>query len=259
MLRIILSVIAVICIILLVWALIEPHCPQFTHIKMTTKEKPDLKALFFTDIHAEMCYVKPEYICGLIEGSKPDIVVFGGDIATYPQCREDGYRYLQKIAECCKQYSIPFYGIPGNHDYDLTDSDLARGGFINLAGRSEVIGNFVLSGVYDSGRDERVWYEPAAVPEDKTHIWLAHDPDALLHVAEPDKIDYMLSGHFHGGQIRTPFKLEYIIRKDELPHRGIIQGVHTIGNTKTFISRGLGCAWMPIRLGVRPEVSLIEF
>jgi len=259
MIWIIISVIAIICLILLILALIEPHRPEFTHIKMTDDATPGLSLLFFSDIHAEMCYVKADYICSLIEKFKPGAVAFGGDIATYPDKRDEGYQYLRQIAVCCKQHNIPFYGVPGNHDNDLTEEDLANGEFINLAGRYEVLGDFAISGISDSGREERVWYEPVEVPEGKKHILLAHDPDALLHFADPDKIDYMLSGHFHGGQIRTHLKLEFAIREDELPHQGIICGKHRIGRTEVYISRGLGCAWLPIRLGVRPEVSLIEF
>ncbi|MBP5261015.1 MAG: metallophosphoesterase [Clostridiales bacterium] len=263
MFKIIISILALIALILLIWALIEPHRPEFTRINMNDTAKPGLRVLFFTDLHKELCYVRPGYITSLISEHRPDCVIFGGDIATDPNCREDGIAYLKEISECCRGLDIPFYGVPGNHDKDMTIPMFERTGAVSLVDRYEVIGEFVLSGVRDSGREDRVWYEPVSIPEAVTagrkHIWFVHDPDAILHIENKDKVDYMLSGHFHGGQIRTPFRLEFIIRKDELPHQWIIQGKHRIGNTTLFISRGVGCAWLPLRLLVRPEISLIEF
>ncbi|MCR5061522.1 MAG: metallophosphoesterase [Saccharofermentans sp.] len=257
---IILSVIALIGFILLTIALIEPHRPEFTRVRLTENGgEPSLRILFFSDIHIEMCYVGSDYICGLIKQEKPDIVLFGGDVSSYPKHVENGIRYLAKISECCKVLNIPFIGVTGNHDIDLTEEQEKQCGFGNIENRYVTYGDYVLSGLDDSGRLERVWYTPVEVPADKKHILVVHDPDAISHIEDTKRIDYMLSGHIHGGQIRTPFRLEFYIRKDDLPRKGIFKGKHLIGNTVVYISRGLGCAKLPVRLGSRPEVSILEF
>ena len=74
----------------------------------------------------------------------------------------------------------------------------------------------------------------------------------------PFKIDAMISGHIHGGQIRTPFGLEFVLRHDELPFKGIISGHHEVNGIKMFISKGIGCVFLPLRIGARPEVNILE-
>lgn len=261
---IVLIVIAVTAIILLLLALIEPHRPEFTTIRLTDSGDPDLRILFFTDLHSDISFVKSEFITDIIEKQKPDAVIFGGDITVNMNYFDKGAAYLNRIRKCCSGLNIPFYGVTGNHDRNLTPEQEEAAGFINLEHQYRFIEGksgkkFVLSGVDDSGRFERVWFEPMEVPEGYKHILVVHDPDAVLHFASLEGIDYVLSGHIHGGQVRTPFGLEFIIRHDELPKKGIFMGVHNFGNTKVFISRGLGCSRLPIRLGSRPEVSLIEF
>ena len=247
----------------LIWALAEPHCPQFTVIRMTDADRPSLRILFFSDIHLEHCFVKPEYITSLIDKESHnglDAVIFGGDVSGDASCVPKGIAYLRTIAECCRAHDIPFLGVTGNHDAELTPEQEAECGFESLEGTYKEIGGFAIAGVDDSGRRERVWYEPVKMPGDKKHILIAHDPDCILHLTAPEEIDYMLSGHIHGGQIRTHFRVEFLIlREDELPKKGIFKGVHKLGNTTLFISRGVGCVKMPLRLGSRPEVSVVEF
>lgn len=263
MIWIVISVILAVIAIPLVIAVIEPRMPQMTTIRMNEGKEPDLRIFFFSDVHVDMCYVKAEYITGKIReayDSGLDAVVFGGDISGDPDKIGKGIEYMNKIADCCRSLNIPFLGVTGNHDTDMTDEQVASCGFISLEGTSYTLGDHVLTGVDDSGREERVWFDPVSVPSDKINIFVAHTPDAILHVSDPSSIRYMLSGHIHGGQIRTPIGYEFRLRKtDVLPSRGIFKGVHTVGNTKIFISRGIGCVKMPLRLGSRPEVSIIEF
>ena len=260
MLWIILSVIILTGLILLTIALIEPHRPEFTRVRLSEgSDTPSLRILFFSDLHVELCYVNSDYICNLIEQEKPDLVLFGGDVSSFPKYVDKGTKYLARISDFCKKLDIPFLGVTGNHDKDLTPEQEDACGFENIENRYVIYGDYVFSGLDDSGRLERVWYSPVAVPEDKKHILVVHDPDAIIHIESPQKIDYMLSGHIHGGQVRTPFRIEFLIRKDELPRKGIFRGKHKISNTVAYISRGLGCAKLPIRLGSRPEVSILEF
>jgi len=263
MVEIILSVIALLILILLIWALAEPHMPQFTVIRMNKDRNTSLRVLFFSDIHSEYCFIKPSYITSLIRRESTsgiDAVVFGGDITGDPSKLARGTEYLQEIAGCCRELNIPFLGVTGNHDCNLTKEQEDRCGFINIENTYVEIKGHVIAGIDDSGRLERRWYDPADLPAGKEHILIAHDPDALLHLTDPDNIDYMLSGHIHGGQIRTPFKVEFlVIRKDELPRQGIYAGVHRIGKTKVFISRGVGCVKLPLRFFARPEISIVEF
>ena len=69
----------------------------------------------------------------------------------------------------------------------------------------------------------------------------------------------MLSGHFHAGQIKMPFRLEFLVlRSDNLPKQNVIEGVFEHNGTSMFITRGVGCNKLPFRLGSVPEVSIVE-
>jgi predicted MPP superfamily phosphohydrolase len=56
-----------------------------------------------------------------------------------------------------------------------------------------------------------------------------------------------------------PFHLEFVLlRHDTLPRQGIIEGVHEVNGIPVFISRGIGCGALPVRLMSKPEASVVE-
>jgi predicted MPP superfamily phosphohydrolase len=113
-----------------------------------------------------------------------------------------------------------------------------------------------VAGVGDLWEDE-VSFEKAldGVPEDVPRIILSHNPDAA-EIADPrHRIDLMLSGHTHGGQISLP-----VIGPPVAPSAygekylgGLCQGP----SCPVVVSRGVGLAGVPLRLGVPPELGVI--
>ena len=81
-----------------------------------------------------------------------------------------------------------------------------------------------------------------------------HEPDIFPRV--PPRVALTLAGHTHGGQIVLPF----ICRRCDPSKYGarfayghiVEQGRHMI------VSGGLGSSMVPVRLGVPPEIVLIE-
>lgn len=98
------------------------------------------------------------------------------------------------------------------------------------------------------------------VNDDAPIILLAHEPDIFPRV--PDRIALTLCGHTHGGQVRlfgyspvvpsrfgNRFAYGHVVEADAL----------YAGRTRHMVvSGGLGCAIAPVRLGVPPEIVLIE-
>ncbi|MBR3081754.1 MAG: metallophosphoesterase [Clostridiales bacterium] len=233
-----------------------------------SSDKPGLRLFFFSDIHADICLIKPGRIISALKdahASAPiDAVVFGGDICNNYQVNEKGLSYLRKISDACSELGIPFYGVTGNHDYGFDDSD-GKYSFKCIENKlirftSHSTGKTViLTGIDDSGRKNRVWYKVPDVPEDCVSVVAVHNPDSILHFNEGYHVDFMLSGHFHAGQIKMPFKLEFLLlRADKLPRMNVIEGVFEHNGTTLFISRGVGCNKLPFRLGAYPEVSIVE-
>lgn len=263
------------------WGLIEASRVKITHDNLyigsfdnsKSDIKEDLRILYFSDLHVEGCLVPALKLAKIIASenkkAKLDAVIFGGDVVNHAKNSLKGYNYLLYISETCKALKIPFWGVTGNHDYPMDLEDIGvlpfdyMGGVIKYL-KSHRDGRYIaFSGVGDTGRHNRIWLKPAKPSTEfnhKAYILLSHNPDIVLHLPEdlPFKVDSIISGHIHGGQIRTPFKLEFLLRKDELPQQGIISGIHDINKIKLFISKGLGCVFLPFRFCCRPEVNVIS-
>jgi len=86
-------------------------------------------------------------------------------------------------------------------------------------------------------------------------IVLSHNPDAAELVGPKERIDLMIAGHTHGGQIVLPHvgPLANVSRCGEKYLGGLCQGPHC----PVVVSRGVGVAGIPVRLGVHPEIGLI--
>ena len=282
---IILSLIVLAAVLYSIWAFIEPHLFQVTERKLAPADKntdfrrqypsaissgkaPVLRLFFFSDLHAELCKVSKERLISALrtahEASPLDAVVFGGDICNDYNTSSIGLSYLKEVSDVTKQLGIPFYGVTGNHDLEFDPSD-GKCHFTSLEGeqielRSRSSGKrIILCGVDDSGRKERVWYKVPPVPSDCISVLVCHNPDAILHFGEDEHVDFMLSGHFHAGQLKMPFRLEFArLRTDILPHKKVVEGVFEYKGTTFFISRGLGCNALPVRFGAIPEASVVE-
>ena len=230
---------------------------------------PDIRLFFFSDIHTEWCPVTANRLNKSIRKAHAsggiDAVVFGGDIITYPQNSAKGYKYLNEVSACCKELGIPFYGISGNHDCNLENAP-ENSSFVTLDSKSVVLtsrksgAKAYLTGVPDSGKLHRVWQEKLVCGSEYPVILAAHDPDAFLHLNIDARPAYMLSGHFHGGQMKLPFRFEFnVLRtKDMFPKLGVIQGHFNINGTEVFVSRGVGCGILPFRIFSAPEATVVE-
>jgi predicted MPP superfamily phosphohydrolase len=70
-------------------------------------------------------------------------------------------------------------------------------------------------------------------------------------------VDLILTGHTHGGQIRIPIHgaLETLTALG----RRYAAGMHRVGRSLLYVSRGIGCSKLPIRFLCPPEVTVFTF
>lgn len=84
-------------------------------------------------------------------------------------------------------------------------------------------------------------------------ILLAHEPDIFPRV--PPWVALTLSGHTHGGQIRL-FGYSPIVPSD---YGNRYAYGHVVEDGRNLVvSGGLGCSLLPVRIGVPPEITVVE-
>ncbi|HHL40049.1 MAG TPA: metallophosphoesterase [Deltaproteobacteria bacterium] len=87
-------------------------------------------------------------------------------------------------------------------------------------------------------------------------ILLSHNPDYAEALGEEPRVDLVLSGHTHGGQVRLPFGFAPVTySRYGQKYRG---GLVRTGRTQVYVSRGLGVVMAPVRINCPPELTLIE-
>jgi uncharacterized protein len=81
-------------------------------------------------------------------------------------------------------------------------------------------------------------------------VLLAHQP-FMVEQARAAGVDLQLSGHTHGGQL-WPF--DYVISLDQPS----VEGLSRYGDTQLYVTSGAGYWGPPMRVGARPEVTVVE-
>jgi len=199
----------------------------------------------------------------------PDLIVLLGD---YIYGLEENAKYLEPIIKLSEKY--PIFVISGNHDYHLPEfkspkqkdkTQILRQmlkkyqlDLMENANQQLTINNqqFYLVGI------KEIWTGEADlelamqnVDPEKPIIMLCHNPDFIIQAH--DKIDLMLSGHTHGGQITLPALGPVPSLPDELG-RKFDKGLFKFNNSQLFITSGVGEAGPRARLFNPPEIAILN-
>jgi predicted MPP superfamily phosphohydrolase len=214
----------------------------------------------------------------LVNRLEPDLVVLTGDMVNNYSWELDGW---DKIFGRIKAGEGKF-AILGNHDYgdyskwpsrekkeensrqirDFFD----RSGFRLLRNESVIIQrgehSINLIGVENWSRKRSKNYadlERAMTNTNKEcfSLLLSHDPDHWRkEVVEHTDIDLTLSGHTHGMQAGFRFKnQQWSPIKYKFKHWA---GLYNHHEQYLYVNRGLGWLGFPGRIGMRPEITLLE-
>ena len=92
-----------------------------------------------------------------------------------------------------------------------------------------------------------------AIPDGAPTILLAHEPDIFPEV--PDSVGVTISGHTHGGQVRM-FNYSPLV-PSRFGNRYAYGAVEEDGR-HLVVSGGIGNSMLPVRLGMPPEVTMLE-
>jgi hypothetical protein len=93
------------------------------------------------------------------------------------------------------------------------------------------------------------------IPDSDCRIFLAHNPDTA-DTEFSARVDLMISGHTHGGQVVIPFMGPPIL---PVRNKTYSSGLKTSPRgMNVFISRGIGWAIYPVRFNCPPEIAVLE-
>ena len=112
-----------------------------------------------------------------------------------------------------------------------------------------------LAGVDDvSEGHPRLARSLAGVPAEAPVILLSHNPD-ILESSQMGRVDVVLAGHTHGGQIVLPLWGPAHTQSQHVS-RDHVSGYFRRGRTHVYITRGIGEGF-PLRFGAGPQIALI--
>jgi predicted MPP superfamily phosphohydrolase len=94
-----------------------------------------------------------------------------------------------------------------------------------------------------------------ALPAHDAKILLCHNPLGIRTAAQHG-VDFVLSGHTHGGQVKLPV-VGSVFGRSKLGER-FVEGWNTLNGTQIYISRGIGKVLVPVRLGCPPEIACLR-
>ncbi|MDQ7042809.1 MAG: metallophosphoesterase [Sulfurimonas sp.] len=231
-------------------------------IKIKNLQKP-YKILQLSDIHIGGL-INADFIREIVQrvnACNPDLVVITGDlIDTDVNKAKD---ILQELKNLDSKYGT--YFIVGNHEYFHDIATIIKRvkelGIRVLENENVYIGEknqgFNLAGVYDLFGYRALKFIPdinAALKGRDTSspsVLLAHQPKFLEEINDSQKIDLVLSGHTHGGQL-LPFRV--LVRLQQPYISGLHQ--HT-PLTQIYVNKGTGFWGPPMRLGASAEITQI--
>jgi predicted MPP superfamily phosphohydrolase len=146
------------------------------------------------------------------------------------------------------------YTVLGNHDHLWNNSDYSLS-WLAKSGQSVRHSAVAISRGNDRiwiGGAGDLWHDELGIdqafrdtPPEECKILLSHNPDAADTSFET-RVDLMVCGHTHGGQIGIP------------PFTARLSGLHDKGRMKVYISRGIGWYYVPIRINCAPEISVLK-
>ncbi|MBU8901549.1 MAG: metallophosphoesterase [Victivallales bacterium] len=223
------------------------------------------KILWFSDLHFDKKLKIEEKILTesleFIKSIKPDYVVFGGDTTRYSSYLPIVRDFLKSFPEDSKKLAVL-----GNWEYSKRwlkckgwRNFFESSGFKLLVNEPYESNDFFFYGIDDLRKGTALG--PKEVADDKEVIFLAHSPDAFIHISNQEilkKSSLVLSGHTHGGQIRLPFFGALLTSSRYWRHFDYGHFANSYkGNM--IVSSGLGCSSIQLRIACRRELVLIDF
>lgn len=254
---------------------IEPFWVDWHDVPMPIRNLPKsfdgFRITQLTDLHTgdevPMSYLRD--VVEKVKQAKPDLVVVTGDLVNHSLNAVGPVSEL--LAELPARASIPVIASLGNHDYDISSVSAGYTGIPTriadaLESRLKHLNVTLLRNraISLNHPDGRLWFAGledlwsgrfcpqvafSGVDANAPIIALSHNPDTAMEL-DTYGVQWTLSGHTHGGQVRVPGFGALIVN---VQTREFQQGHFKLPHGNLYVSRGVGYV-KQVRVFCRPEV-----
>jgi len=219
-----------------------------------------LKIGFASDFHAGPTTDPRLFgeLLACLRREQPDVLLLGGDYVSFDATN------VKALAAFLHAAGAPLgtWAVLGNHDVwngrGPVEAALREAGITLLTNR-----NAALAAPFDAvsvcGIDDPWTGQPsmhaAFEGAGPVRIYLMHSPDGLF-LLDGQQYDVGFAGHTHGGQIATPGGRPLFHASGPVSRHYHYGRYEIAGNGPLLVSRGVGCAGIPLRLNAAPELLI---
>ncbi len=250
----------------------DTHSIEVRHYKIKNSSLGDvlggLKIAQLSDLHIRSIGLMEKQILEILKGEKPDLILITGDSIEFRGPYAAAISFFHQLKP-----SLGTFAVLGNTEYSnengscifcheeksrslrkkpnpiiLRNSSVAlkiNGRTINVIGVDDPV-----------TKKNNLRGAIRKIDPEAPSILLAHSPE-VFEEASGFKIDLLLCGHTHGGQIfltkyfRNIFPLEVSLE--------FIEGFFQESKVLMYVSKGVGTSRLPFRLGIKPEITFFNF
>jgi predicted MPP superfamily phosphohydrolase len=198
--------------------------------------------------------------------AEPDLILVAGDLFQGTPAQLDANR--DALHDLLATMDAPggAFVVPGDTDSIPVLEQLTRGtpvevltdetARVAVGDREVVVGGLTLE-VTGAGLDVLAELEEA--PGDEIRVLLAHRPDRAMRLQPDSRVDLVVAGHTHGGQIQVP-GIGPLMTLSQVPRDVAGGGLHQLDGNAVYVSTGIGREQQgapQVRFLAPPSVALL--
>lgn len=243
------------------WALwIEPSSLTIAKESLTPPgwQAPPLRVALLADLHIGSPHMDVAHLHEIVDATLaagPDLILLLGDFCINEIPGGAAIPLSEWTPELTRLTApLGVYAVLGNHDWWNQGEEVAAAiesvGVPVIDNEAVDLGAFWLVGMGDWTTGHHAPEQALhGVPDNATVLGMTHNPD--LFDTLDDRVDLLVAGHSHGGQVDLPF-----LGTPVVPAR-YVRGYYEAEGRGLFVSSGVGTSIFPVRFRVPPEIALV--